>query len=112
MSDETRPRRPILKLKIAPPPRPAPEPPPKPSRPTWIAPRREVRAEPEAPTPAAPLHDWKCKPCGTSFTPSAELAEEDAVRCPSCNARLGRAVDFRADPPRLEKLRARLVKRA
>jgi hypothetical protein len=34
------------------------------------------------------------------------------VRCPSCNARLGLASDFRADPPNVEKLRARHLKKA
>ena len=32
------------------------------------------------------------------------------MRCPACNARLGRAGDFRLDPPPLERLRARAVK--
>jgi len=66
---------------------------------------------PEAPPPPA-VGDWKCKPCGTRFDPSPDLADEDSVRCPSCNARLGLASDFRADPPNVEKLRARYLKKA
>lgn len=70
-------------------------------------------APPPAPAPApAPVGDWKCKPCGTRFDPPAELADEDYVRCPSCNARLGLASDFRADPPNVAKLRARYLKKA
>jgi DNA-directed RNA polymerase subunit RPC12/RpoP len=53
---------------------------------------------------------WKCRPCGSGFDVPAEAAAEDAVRCPSCNARLGKAEDFRADPPLLDKLRARPAK--
>ena len=61
--------------------------------------------------PPPPTGDFKCKPCGARFDPPAELADEDSVRCPSCNARLGLAADFRADPPRVEKLRARYLKK-
>lgn len=71
------PRRPILKLKVAVP-LPVPHPPVK----------------------------WKCKPCGTAFV-AAEAAQEDTVRCPKCNARLGLLADFEADPPNEAKLRAR-----
>jgi hypothetical protein len=61
----------------------------------------------KAPSPtAAPA--WKCKPCGTGFQVDAALADDEAVRCPSCNARLGLAGEFRQDPPS-PKLRARLV---
>lgn len=67
---------------------------------------------PPPPPPAPAVGDWKCKPCGTRFDPPAELADEDSVRCPSCNARLGLAADFRSDPPNLAKLRARHVKKA
>jgi hypothetical protein len=70
-------------------------------------------AAPPPPPPApAPVGDWKCKPCGTRFDPPAELADEDHVRCPSCNARLGLASDFRSDPPNVAKLRARWLKKA
>lgn len=105
MSDT--PRRPILKLKNAPPPK-APEPAPTPlGSPRFVKPGRPR----PAPPPPPPQHDWKCKPCGTGFTPSPDLPDEESVRCPSCNARLGKAVDFRSDPPNLEKLRARQAKR-
>lgn len=66
---------------------------------------------PPAPAPPPPTGDFKCKPCGTRFDPPAELADSDSVRCPSCNARLGLASDFRADPPNVDKLRARYLKK-
>ena len=72
--------------------------------------KRVVVMAPEPPPPA--VGDFKCKPCGTRFDPPAELADEDSVRCPSCNARLGLASDFRSDPPNVEKLRARHLKKA
>ncbi len=108
MSDT--PRRPILSLKRPPPPKPAPEPEPAPKlgSPRFAKP---PRPKPAPPPPAPPQHSWKCRPCGTGFTPSPDLADEESVRCPSCNARLGKAADFRSDPPNLEKLRARPVKR-
>jgi len=56
---------------------------------------------------AKPSPTWKCKPCGTSFQLTGE--EEEWVRCPQCNARLGRTSDFKADPPVVEKLRVRSV---
>ena len=71
-----------------------------------MAPRPEA---PAAPTPAA-TYTWKCRPCGTPFVPPGEGPDEEPVRCPACNARLGRAGDFRLDPPPLDKLRARAVK--
>ncbi len=74
-------------------------------------PARSFAPEPPPPPPP-PVGDWKCKPCGKRFDPPAELANEDYVRCPSCNARLGLASDFRADPPNVEKLRARHLKKA
>jgi len=51
---------------------------------------------------------WKCKPCGKSLQVDDALADSEAVRCPSCKARLGVAGDFRSEPPGA-KLRARLV---
>ena len=51
--------------------------------------------------------EWKCRPCGTVLQVAPELGDDDSVRCPSCNARLGLARDFRSDPPNIEKLRAR-----
>ncbi|HEY3888236.1 MAG TPA: hypothetical protein VGL73_06655 [Caulobacteraceae bacterium] len=56
-----------------------------------------------------PAQIWKCKPCGKPFQVLSELADQDSVRCPACNARLGLAADFRADPPELERVRARLA---
>jgi DNA-directed RNA polymerase subunit RPC12/RpoP len=53
--------------------------------------------------------DWKCRPCGTVFQVPREAGPEDSIRCPSCNARLGLARDFRQRPPNLDKLRARLA---
>jgi hypothetical protein len=55
--------------------------------------------------PAPPPTYWKCKPCGALV----EVAHNATgfVRCPSCNARLGKAEDFNAKPPLLTKLRAR-----
>ena len=105
MSDSEPPRRKILSLKsgIAAPGGPPPlERIQRPAKPV-------IPEPPPAPTPAT--GDFKCKPCGARFDPPAELADEDSVRCPSCNARLGLASDFRADPPNVEKLRARYLKK-
>jgi hypothetical protein len=68
-------------------------------------------AVPGAPAAAPPLpaQIWKCKPCGKPFQVLSELADDDSVRCPACNARLGLAADFRSEPPNLEKVRARLA---
>jgi len=73
--------------------------------------KRVVITAPEPPPPPPATGDFKCKPCGTRFDPPTELADEDSVRCPSCNARLGLASDFRADPPNVDKLRARYLKK-
>ncbi len=85
-----KPRRPILHLKFPPA--------------TPIA----APGAPAAESPP-PAQIWKCKPCGKPFQVLSELADEDSVRCPACNARLGLAADFRADPPELERVRARLA---
>jgi hypothetical protein len=77
MSDP--PRRPILSLKNPPKPK---APPPAPSR-------------------------WKCKPCGALVEVAASLADDETVRCPSCNARLGKAAQFRGEDPEQAKVRAR-----
>jgi len=109
MSDSEPPRRKILSLKsgVA-----APGGPPPLER-IQRPPQRVRTFAPEPPPPPPPaVGDFKCKPCGTRFDPPADLADEDSVRCPSCNARLGLASDFRADPPNIEKLRARYVKKA
>lgn len=101
----TEPRRPILKLKIdRPPPVVDFGPVKKP------APARPPRPEPVA-APPQPAYAWKCRPCGNGFNVPEEAADTDAVRCPSCNARLGLAADFRSDPPNTDKLRARPAKR-
>ena len=70
----------------------------------------DVRPARQPAEPVAPAYTWKCRPCGTSFTPPPSGPDDEAVRCPACNARLGRAGDFRLDPPPLDKLRARAVK--
>ena len=113
MSDSEPPRRKTLSLKSA---VAAPGGPPplermvKPSARTTVF--TTAAAAPPAPPPVPVVGDWKCKPCGTRFDPPTELADEDHVRCPSCNARLGLASDFRADPPNVAKLRARWLKKA
>jgi len=88
-------RRPILHLKLGG---------------TPPAPRSEAAAPAPAPAAAPVAYTWKCRPCGTPFIPPREGPDDEAVRCPACNARLGRAGDFRLDPPPLERLRARAVK--
>ena len=102
------PRRPILKLKFNPPPR-LPEPPaPAPAPLSFFAPKKPMRmARPKPPAPPKIVLPWKCRPCGTGFNVPEDLPDDESVRCPSCNARLGKAGDFRSDPPLLEKLRAR-----
>ena len=113
MSDSEPPRRKTLSLKSA---VAAPGGPPplermvKPSARTTVF--TTAAAAPPPPPPVPVVGDWKCKPCGTRFDPPTELADEDHVRCPSCNARLGLASDFRADPPNVAKLRARWLKKA
>lgn len=106
MSDSEPPRRKVLSLKSG---VTAPGGPPPLQR--LPKPVRPVIPEPPPPPPPA-TGDWKCKPCGARFDPPVELSDEDSVRCPACNARLGPAADFRADPPRVEKLRARYLKKA
>ena len=90
------PRRPLLRIKagVTAPPMPG-----------LRTPKPAAPAKPKPPVKVA--HRWKCKPCGAGFDVAPELAGDDAVRCPACNARLGKAEDFRADPPNLDKLRAR-----
>ena len=62
------------------------------------------------PMPPAPP-SWKCKPCGTAFAPRAAANEDGDVRCPGCNARVGKLEDFTARPPNAEKVRARPIPR-
>jgi DNA-directed RNA polymerase subunit RPC12/RpoP len=52
---------------------------------------------------------WKCKPCGAQFGVDPTLADGEPVRCPGCNARLGRAEQFRIDPVETRGVRARMV---
>jgi DNA-directed RNA polymerase subunit RPC12/RpoP len=85
-----KPKRPILHLKFPP------------SAPV------AAPAVPKVPEPSK-AQSWKCKPCGKPFQVLSELADEDSVRCPACNARLGLAADFRSEPPNLERVRARLA---
>ncbi len=100
MSETEKPARPILRLKFPP---KLPDPPaPAPVKASPIA-RPAAKAAPEA------VFAWKCRPCGTGFNVAAALADDESVRCPSCNARLGLAADFRGDPPNLAKLRARAI---
>jgi hypothetical protein len=73
-------RRPILRLKLGSQPKPQPV----------------VEAQ------------WRCKPCGGAVAIPDATPDEESVRCPACNARLGLAGDFRSQPPALERLRARL----
>ena len=108
MSDSEPPRRKILSLKsgVA-----APGGPPPLERIQRPAPRTRAFVPEPPPSPPPATGDFKCKPCGTRFDPPTDLADDDSVRCPSCNARLGLASDFRADPPNVEKLRARYLKK-
>lgn len=93
MSDEPR-RRPILSLK----------------NPPKVIPPMAAKPAPQAAPPQV-QYDWKCKPCGAGILIEAGWADEEVIRCPACNAKLGTAGDFRADPTPA-KLRARPVKRA
>lgn len=94
---DDKPRRPILSL------RGATKPPTAADSPTAAA--------PPSPPEAAKPQLWKCKPCGKTFEVPAELADEEAMRCPACNARLGLAKEFRVEDPALAKVRARPVAR-
>lgn len=108
MSDT--PKRPILRLKVA-------VQPPTPDFAVKREPKPASRFKPRPPPPPAapeppPLPEgdrWRCKPCGGLVVITAEMTDEDVVRCGSCNARLGLVADFRADPPPA-KLRARPAK--
>ena len=96
MTDEPRPRK-ILSLK---------NPPTRPLGPEPIRPK----IAPTRPAPPAPeVFGWKCKPCGTGFNVASSLEDTAVVRCPACNAKIGLAAEFRADPIPA-RLRARPVK--
>jgi len=106
MNDEPRPRK-TLSLKpgvvLTRPLGPEPLTPIKTSRPARL---------PKPPKPAPPppqIFGWKCKPCGQGFDLPADAPEDQDVRCPSCNARVGKVGDFSMDPPP-NRLRARRVK--
>ena len=66
------------------------------------------KAPPPTPAPE-PIFGWKCKPCGQGFDPPANAADDEVVRCPKCNARIGKVGDFKLDPIPA-KVRARPVK--
>jgi DNA-directed RNA polymerase subunit RPC12/RpoP len=59
--------------------------------------------------PVAAAAGWRCKPCGAAVDLDSGLADADEVRCPSCRALLGRAGQFRSDPPQVQRIRARRV---
>ncbi len=61
------------------------------------------------PPPPEPVFGWKCKPCGQGFDPLIGASDDEAVRCPKCNARIGKVGDFKLDPIPA-KVRARPVK--
>ena len=44
---------------------------------------------------------------GATVTLTGTEAPDQDIRCPACNARLGLASSFLADPPLIEKIRAR-----
>jgi len=90
------PRRPVLHLKSPPV-----------LKPFVAMPERKATSRPAVVAPPPPPR-WKCKPCGAGFDVAVTLADDDAVRCPKCNARLGRAAQFRSDPPDVDHIRARL----
>jgi rubrerythrin len=56
---------------------------------------------------AAPILRWKCKPCGGIVVITGKETEPEVIRCPACNARLGKAGAFLSDPPDLDHIRAR-----
>jgi DNA-directed RNA polymerase subunit RPC12/RpoP len=64
---------------------------------------------PVSPEKLAAEREWKCGPCGKPFRVTTDMADEDPVRCPACNARLGLTKDFRGETPNLARLRARVV---
>jgi hypothetical protein len=74
----------------------------RPRRPTL-----SLKNAPRLATVSAPLVRWKCKPCGAPFEVSPSVSGHETVRCPACNARLGRAEQFRTDEPLVSGVRAR-----
>lgn len=68
------------------------------------------RALAPAPSPVKPSPvKWKCKPCGELLEVGPTLPDEAVIRCPACNARLGRAAQFRSEEPQPPGVRARRV---
>lgn len=75
-------------------------------------PRRRIlslKRPPQATAKSEP-RVWRCKPCGALVEVAVDAAPESIVRCTTCNARLGRAELFLADPP--GRVRARLASNA
>ena len=58
-----------------------------------------------APKPAS--RTWKCRPCGAPVEVAYGLADDEVIRCPNCNAKLGKAADFYAPTDTFARLRAR-----
>lgn len=78
-------------------------------------PRRPTLRLKNPPTPAPAVEAairWKCKPCGTPFELSPNRDGADVIRCPTCNARLGRADQFRGRSEPVQGVRARRAERA
>jgi len=70
-----------------------------------------LKNPPKLPPMAPPQPSWKCKPCGEPFAPTLAVDAEGDVRCPRCNAKVGKLEDFTARPPRTAKIRARPILR-
>ncbi|OXE35686.1 MAG: hypothetical protein CGW95_12365 [Phenylobacterium zucineum] len=73
-----------------------------------LRPSRPPKPPKPAPLPPQVFH-WKCKPCGQGFDLPSDAPFDQEVRCPACNARVGKVGDFALDPPP-NRLRARRVK--
>lgn len=73
------------------------------TRPILKLPFREA---PPPPPPPPPM--WLCKPCGAQFS-LPEGPEDTVVRCPSCNAKLGKLAAFNPTDGSAPKVRARLA---
>jgi len=51
---------------------------------------------------------WVCKPCGARLTLDPDGADDDVVRCPTCQAKLGKLAAFKR-PDEAGQVRARKV---
>ncbi len=60
----------------------------------------------KTPPASLPAERWKCRPCGASFEVAGARSVDEVVRCPACNARLGRVGQFRAGGPTVRARRA------